>query len=704
MEFFSAAGLERPKRLSAETRRFAWESLNRKYGKMTLQQPGVALDDVPGLSELSDEEKCDIALMRIAQEAPLRICEGELLSGAATLGLAISHMIPATYRGEAVLPSVSHLTLGFEGVINQGLDHYQARVRAKLREEGLTAQQRGVLLGMDNSVEALRVWHRRYLEALAAKGGAYLANRERLLRVPFGPARHFDEALQSLWFTFAFARLCGNWPGIGRLDAMLGPYLERDLAAGLLTLDQARELLAHFFIKGCEWVCGESWVSGDAQHYQNIVLAGADAQGKDTANAVTGLVLDVVEELGISDFPIAVRLHAGTPAGLIRRMAEVIRHGGGIVAAYNDALVVESMVGFGYPREEALGFANDGCWEVQVPGKTCFTYSPFDGLELLQKRTLGLAGDTLPDYPDFDALYQAFREDLVAQVRAFQEEVAANPFFQQDIPCPFISLLTEDCIERGASYFAGGARYTVRSPHIGGLPDIANALYAIDQLVYREKRVTLRQLLAAVQNNWEGQEELRQYALTHYAYYGNDNDAVDGLAARILADFMAMVRERREIAGVLCPPGVSTFGRQIDWAPSRTASPHGRKRGEILAGNFSPTPATDWQGATAIVRSHCKANLRDLTCGTALDIRLSPATVRGEGGITALESLLRGFVALGGFFVQIDVIDNETLLAARERPQDYPTLSVRVAGWSARFITLNREWQDMIIERNMQGI
>ena len=107
MEFFSAAGLERPKRLSAETRRFAWESLNRKYGKMTLQQPGVALDDVPGFSELSDEEKCDIALMRIAQEAPLRICEGELLSGAATLGLAISHMIPATYRGEAVLPSVA---------------------------------------------------------------------------------------------------------------------------------------------------------------------------------------------------------------------------------------------------------------------------------------------------------------------------------------------------------------------------------------------------------------------------------------------------------------------------------------------------------------------------------------------------------------------------------------------------------------------
>lgn len=155
---------------------------------------------------------------------------------------------------------------------------------------------------------------------------------------------------------------------------------------------------------------------------------------------------------------------------------------------------------------------------------------------------------------------------------------------------------------------------------------------------------------------------------------------------------------------ILFPPGVSTFGRQLEWAPQRAATPSGHKRGEVLSGNASPTPGTDAEGATALICSYCKADLGRQVNGAALDVKLYPATVQGENGTAALVSLIKGFVALGGFFMQLDVLDAAALRAAQENPAAYKTLSVRVSGWNARFVTLNKEWQDMIIARTAQEL
>ena len=148
------------------------------------------------------------------------------------------------------------------------------------------------------------------------------------------------------------------------------------------------------------------------------------------------------------------------------------------------------------------------------------------------------------------------------------------------------------------------------------------------------------------------------------------------------------------------PAGVSTFGRQLEWSPERLSAPHGRKQGEVLAANCSPTPNTDKEGATAIIRSYCKADLSGLASGAALDIRLLPSSIEGESGLQALISLIKGFVALGGFFMQPDVVDASLLKEAQANPENYQTLSVRVSGWNARFVTLNKEWQDMVISQN----
>ncbi|MBR5538576.1 MAG: hypothetical protein IKU61_01625 [Clostridia bacterium] len=710
MEFYTPNGLKRPVRLCENTRKFAYESLNRKYGLETMKTDAMILDGIEGFSDLSDIDRYDVAIKLIVENAPIRICEGEKLSGAATLGRAIRHYVPATLGGKTLFYSVSHLTVDFETVLKKGVNHIKMQAEAaysRFRGTEKEAFAKSCL----NSVSAFEIWHRRYLEALHGRL-EYASNYENLKRVPFEPARNFYEAVQSIWFTFAFLRLCGNWPGIGRIDYLLGDYLKKDLSDGSITLNEAREILAHLFIKGCEWINGELDCpfkgSGDAQHYQNIVLAGVDENNVEVTNEVTYLVLDILEELGISDFPTSVRINRNTDESLLRRVAEVMRYGGGTIAIYNEETVISALIKDGYDEREARKFANDGCWEVQVPGKTNFSYIPFDSLQVLQKLTLGRYNEDI-SFGNFEELYEKYIADLGSHVKKIYQEVrdrfedSENEValkWKPRTPCTVISLFENGCIEKGLSYHEGGPIYNIVSPHIGGLADTVNSLYAIKRLVFDEKRITFEKFMRILKDNFEGEEVLRQYLLNRYTYLGNDNDEVDSIAARLLSDFADICLSFNGKCGYRFPAGVSTFGRQLEWAPKRLAAPHGRRAGDVLAANCSPTPGTDREGATAIVRSYCKIDLSKLATGAALDIRLLPSSVSGEDGINALISLMKGFVSLGGFFMQIDVADASVLKAAQANPEDFQTLSVRVSGWNARFVTLSREWQDMVIEQN----
>lgn len=703
MEFYTQNGMTRPVRLSEKTRKFAADSLGRKYGLDTMRTKAVVLDGVEGFSALSPIEQYDLAIRLIAETAPVRICEDEMISGAATLGFAIEHVVPATLNGDWIFPSISHLTVDFETVLKRGINGIEQDAKEAFEKYRGTEKELFAKSCL-SCLESFRLWHKRYLDALTALP-EYKSNVKNLERVPFEPASSFFEAVQSIWFTFAFLRLCGNWPGFGRIDVLLGGYLKQDLASGALTLDEAREILAHFFIKGCEWVNGQYIGSGDAQHYQNILISGFDEDGHDVTNEVSYLVLDIFEELGISDFPTTVRLNRNTDEMFLRRVAEVMRFGGGILAVYNEELVIDTFVKAGYEQREARRFANDGCWEVQIPGKTYFTYIPFDSLQILQKKTLGEYDGSI-DFDSFESLYRAYVSDLrdkieeIYQMEAGKFEADDAFKWKRDHPCTVVSLFENDCVKRGLSYIEGGPVYNITSPHIGGLADTVNSLYAIKKLVYDDKKVSFLELSEILKNNWEGEEALRQYALNRYEYYGNDSDEVDCLAARLLSDFADICVSFNGKCGYSFPAGVSTFGRQLEWSRGRLASPHGRRAGEVLAANCSPTPDTDREGATAIIRSYCKADLSKLATGAALDIRLLPSSVEGENGLEALVSLLRGFVELGGFFMQPDVADASVLREAQKHPEDYKTLSVRVSGWNARFVTLDKQWQDMVIKQN----
>ncbi len=703
MEFYCGTGLKRPVRLSEETREFAWRSLHGQYGDEAWKNMDVSIEDIPGITELDAEEQYSHCIDAIVRNAPLRLIEEEKICGAATLGRAICHQVPVLYNGQVVFGSVSHLTLDFATVLKTGING----LAEKINREGVYPYSKY----LRRIIHSMRIWHARYLSA-EREHNPEIA--EMLLHVPFGTPTSFHEAVQSLWFTFAFTRLCGNWPGIGRIDEMLEPFLQADLKAGKLTLNEAREILAHFFIKGCEWIRSQLPVgTGDAQHYQNIVLAGTNEAGVDVTGDVTYLVLDIMEELPIGDFPITVRLHEKTDPKLLRRVAEVIRYGSGVIAVYNEPLILRALQKVGYDPIEAGNFANDGCWEVQIPGKTDFIYMPFDSYTMLMRDVLGIGGEH-KTYDSYEEIAAAFRSRIRQHVDGTfaglrdsmltKDESGVWQWKPYGGPAKVVSIFEEGCIENGRGYYPGGTKYVVRSPHIGGAPDAGNSLYAIRKLVYEDCLVTLPELLDILEADWEGYETLRQTAMNKYIYYGNDNPEADAVTAGILNDFADAVLAHAEETPIKFIPGVSTFGRQIDWLEQRTASPFGMKKNTILAGNCSPTPGTDLEGATAIIKSYCSADLEKQVNGAALDIKLHPTAVQGENGLAALEALLSTFVELGGYFMQVDVIDAEVLKEAQKDPEAYKTLSVRVSGWNARFVTLCPAWQNMIIERTATGI
>ncbi len=428
---------------------------------------------------------------------------------------------------------------------------------------------------------------------------------------------------------------------------------------------------------------------------------------------MTFLTLDIVEELGISDFPITVRLNRNSPEALKEKVARVIRHGGGVVAIYNEELILRSLKTIGYPDEEACSFANDGCWEVQIPGKTDFMYMPFDALQLFNK-AIGITEEQIPEYRSIEELYAAFYDLLDAQVKDYCDSTESQYICTMGVwqmknaalPTSVISLFEDDCIKNARSYYDFGTRYLVRSPHIGGAPDVADSFYAVQKLVFEEKKLSLAEFVRILKDNWEGNEPLRLYVKNSYTYYGNDAEEADYWHTRLLNDFADMVIRCNRLSD--CPikliPGVSTFGRQIAWLPQRSATAFGYKKGEILSGNDSPVPGTDCQGATAVIKSYCKADLEKQASGAALDLKIFPESLGGDNGIVALVALMDGFLNLGGFFMQLDAVDKKMLLEAQKDPQRFKTLSVRVSGWNARFVTLSEEWQNMIIERSSQTL
>jgi pyruvate-formate lyase len=540
----------------------------------------------------------------------------------------------------------------------------------------------------------------RYAELARSQGLAEQA--EACARVPARGARTLREAVQSLWL--AHVLTCGedgiNANSIGRLDQILQPYYAADAAAGRITRSQAVELMEELACK--------LYLDYDVQA---ITLGGVDARGADAVNDMSWIILEASGNVGfVRD--LSVRVSASTPRAFVRACAEQTVRGGGIPFYFNDACFLRALTDRGIPLEDARDFSPIGCIELTIPGKAnphavsgwinaakCLELALFGGRDPATGVQTGPATGTLAEHASFESLRSAFW----AQARFFTDRMVyginRGELAQRDQgPLPCWSVLTDDCIGRGRDITDGGALYAYHSICLMGVPNAADSLAAVRDLVYGG-RVPAAELLEALRTDFKGREDLRQLLLNGAPKYGNDDPAVDGLAADVANGFIDLLDGYRSPAGSRFFVHLFTFLQNIGFGKRLGATPDGRRTGEPIAYSLSAQQGRDEKGVTALLASISRLPHARAAGASAAIIDLDPKMVEGPEGAERLCQIILGAMAMGVGQMQFNVVTAERLRLAREDPERWGNIPVRVAGYSQMFRLLSEDLQDHVIAR-----
>ena len=572
--------------------------------------------------------------------------------------------------------------------------------------------------------------------------------------VPENPARTFWEALQTMWFVEVVITLEGLGYGYqpGRMDQYLYPYYRKDIDEGRMSKDWAQELLEACFCKFQEttvllpsmpkvgdWVASQPAGLAGLPVTQNIVIGGTTADGKDASNELSHLIMDADMSVRLAQPELAVRLHKGTPDEFLRHVAEYVKCGTGKPKMFVDETVYRMYQRYrefsdlNVAKEDLWDYCPAGCIEHHIGGKTannehttgaCFDFgaplqTPALMLALHQGKSMGFGGLQIglstPDprtFSSFDQLMDVYKQQAYALGRLnILPRIVEDEAFAELTPTPFQSTLLSDCIEKGLDATRGGARYNmIQGGNMGlymGLVNEANGLAVIKKLVFEDKAITMDDLLKAMDNNWEGYEDLHQMVLNRVPKFGNDDDYVDSIMQDILNINSAEALKYRTLARkAVFASSVSSATGNVLVGKMVPASPDGRYAGTPVAdGGVSPHLGTDRNGPTAILNSVCKLDSSVCAQGTLWNIKFSGQALQGERGLTNLVNWLRTFINSGGYHVQINCLDNKTLRDAQKHPENYRNLLVRIAGYSAFFTQIDKDSQDMLIARTEhQGV
>jgi formate C-acetyltransferase len=266
-------------------------------------------------------------------------------------------------------------------------------------------------------------------------------------------------------------------------------------------------------------------------------------------------------------------------------------------------------------------------------------------------------------------------------------------------PQAALSISIEGCVEKGKDVVCGGAKYNSFGHSATGLATIADSITAIKYMCFDKKLCTTREMYDAIMANWVGYEHLRQIIINEVPHFGNDDPYVDDIAKEFVALSCAYCGSHTSIFGSGYINGLVPVISNIPHGEVIAALPSGRKSGTPLADGISPFPGFDKKGPSAVLKSVCRVDHTLNGCGTLLNMKLAPSLIASKEDKQKLIALLRAEGRLGGYHVQFNVVKRETLLRALETPQEYQDLLVRVAGYSAYFVELRKEAQNMIIDR-----
>ena len=604
-------------------------------------------------------------------------------------------LISRTFRG--------HITWAFDRILTYGIDGFKAMFEKALetaKDRQAEEFYRGVIILLD----AMQTFNDKHIAAYEALGNHELA--QRMKKVPRYPAETFREAVQAFFMQHIVVMkenpYGGNGPG--RLDYYLWPYLERDLKAGRCTLEEAKEIIDELFLRLDERLYrSDGWVEA-------VVVGGTHPNGSSAVNPLTYIMVQSVIDLDITHPSVYVRLPENPPKDLVKLCVQYILSGNNRAQILYDPAIIGALVKSGIKYRDAVEYACGGCMEVGIQGMTSdFLYIGWQNvpkmLELMVTGGVclvtgkqyscfqnegGLAG-----YRDFEAFYRDFIREAtrITEIYLHEQDIHSE-LAEKNRPSFLISSMLDDCLERGRNMHGGGVKYHDYGGTHLGLPNVADGLFAIKKAVFDDKICTAEELIAALKANFKGFEKLRA-RLRNIPKYGVDNIEADEMAKRVMTDFSDMYLNYRTRWGGSGKPVILTFVYSPYAAQFLGATPDGRLAHEGVAHGVGPACGSMKQGVTAAINS-CGRMPFDKFAGGASTMWDFDASWINED---ILETLLLTFIQKGGQIFQGNTTPLEELLDAKEHPEKYEHLVVRVGGYSAHFTRLDAELQDEIIGR-----
>lgn len=539
--------------------------------------------------------------------------------------------------------------------------------------------------------------------------------------VPENPPADFYEALQFVWFIQLLFHLESNSSAncFGRFDQYMIPYYKAGIADGSLTDGKVLELLESFYIKATEIIMlRPTDYSRDFAGYpmwQILMIGGVDKDGNDVTNELSHLCLTAAAELQIAQPALALRIHKNTPSDLYEQAVKMIQKGMANPAFFNDKCAIQTVLNKGGTLEEARDWVIVGCIEPHQGGggtdaspsagylnmPKCLELVLHNGKDPLTGIQLGPETGDPSSFQSFDELMDA----VYTQTDHFWKLIHKGfnkviPYHATRLPAIFASMVMDGCIDKGLPIQKGGARHTYSGIFPTGPASLADALEAVKKFVFEDKTLEMKELIEALDTNFEGKEDLRLMLLNRAPKYGNDENGVDSICDALIEHSARLVQTFRDSRGgiyCLCNQAQTvnvTMGEKVG------ATADGRFAFQPLSDNSAPAMGRDICGPTATVNSVGKnMHQTNVWDGTLFNLRFDPKGVAGDKGLKIIRSVIDEYFENDGLHIQINVVDDKTLRAAQKDPENYRNVIVRVAGYMAYFTELDKKVQDTIIER-----
>jgi formate C-acetyltransferase len=627
---------------------------------------------------------------------------------------------------QEMLIGPGHLTLDWELLLGEGLSGVARRAR-ETAERSNTEEARVLADNARLCAEAVKAFAHRYADAArdqadrlpAPQRGNLLRAAAALETVPHLPARGFFEGLQSVWLVHMITScvIGGRDYAFGRMDQYLLDLYRRDVRRGALDRETATWLMAHFLLKANE-IPGTS-----SQHHkpkpvpsagskQYLVIGGADASGRDCANELSEIILEAQRLVALPQPVLVARIARATGDDVLHRAAEVSHDTQGLVHFMNDETIAPGLVRKGIAPDDAYDYAARGCSTVDLPARTAchdemINVTPWL-LDVLTGRHApggdgpAIPGVVAPDQMDslddvFDAFSRVVRRRLDDRLRPALGD--PEPYWEcsftngDGLHFHFDALLLRDCVETGRLYCQGGIRYRLRVCHFGSLATMADSLMAVDQLVFRQRRIELGELMAICGENFRNHKTLQAEIRESIPKFGNDHPDVDDIAHRLCSLLRDAVDDIDAPPGQILLSSIYTLINHNEVGKGLPATPDGRAAGEPLSENQSASYGMDRRGPTALFNSVSRIPLASMPSG-GLNVKFGR---RPGPGILA--SLVRALFARGGAVLGFTFVDRAMLEDARRRPEQYRSLLVRQTGYSEYFCALPAHEQIELIQR-----